>query len=113
MENIARDPLGGASAHGCHDFARPQKHHRRPNHFLQRDGDAELLNERELAALFRVSVRTLQNWRVTGGGPEFIKLGARVLYSRERITAYLEDRQRVSTSDDGSEVTREKGGDRS
>ena len=70
---------------------------------------AELLNEHELAAFLRVSPRTLQNWRVTGGGPEFIKLGARVLYSREKITAYLEDRQRVSTSDDGSEANRENG----
>ena len=80
---------------------------------VQELGGTALLTEREVASYFRLSVRTLQNWRVTGGGPEFIKLGARVLYSREKITAYLEARQRVSTSDDGSEVTREKGGDRS
>ena len=63
---------------------------------------AELLKEHELSAELRLSPRTLQNWRVTGAGPEFIKLGARVLYSRDKITAYLEARQRVSTSDDGS-----------
>ena len=76
---------------------------------VQELGGTALLTEREVASYFRLSVRTLQNWRVTGGGPEFIKLGARVLYSRERITAFLEDCQRVSTSDAGSEANRENG----
>ncbi len=106
MENTARDPLGGASAQGCHDSVRPQKHHRRPNHFLQRDGNAELLNERELASFLRVSVRTLQNWRVSGGGPEFIKLGSRVVYPTSSIDAFLNERQRRSTSEQHHEGSR-------
>ena len=57
-----------------------------------------LLKEREVASFLRVSVRTLQNWRVSGGGPEFIKLGSRVVYPTSSIDAFLNKRQRRSTS---------------
>ncbi len=61
--------------------------------------DVVLLTEREVASMFRVSVRTLQNWRVTGGGPEFVKLGSRVVYRTTSIRAFLNERQRRSTSE--------------
>jgi predicted site-specific integrase-resolvase len=61
--------------------------------------DVVLLTEREVASIFRVSVRTLQNWRVTGGGPEFVKLGSRVVYRTTSIRAFLNERQRRSTSE--------------
>lgn len=47
----------------------------------------ERMTERELAARWRVSVRTLQNWRWMGRGPRFLKIGARVLYARAEIEA--------------------------
>ena len=59
--------------------------------------DVVLLTEREVASFF-LSVRTLQNWRVTGGGPEFVKLGSRVVYRTTSIRAFLNERQRRSTS---------------
>ena len=61
--------------------------------------DVVLLTEREVASIFRVSVRTLQNWRVTGGGPEFVKLGSRVVYRTTSIRAFLNERQRRITSE--------------
>lgn len=47
-----------------------------PPELLQRTGlAARDLTERELAALESVSVKTVQQWRRTGGGPPFRKLG--------------------------------------
>jgi hypothetical protein len=48
----------------------------------------ERMTERDLAARWRVSVRTLQNWRWMGRGPRFLKIGARVLYARTEIEAF-------------------------
>ena len=48
----------------------------------------ERLTERELAARWRVSVRTLQNWRWMGRGPRFLKIGARVLYQITEIEKF-------------------------
>lgn len=46
------------------------------------------LNQRELAARWGVSVRTLERWRWLNEGPGFLKLGARVAYRLEDIEAY-------------------------
>jgi len=46
------------------------------------------LNQRELAARWGVSVRTLERWRWLLQGPPFLKLGARVAYRLEDIEAY-------------------------
>ena len=48
----------------------------------------ERLTEKELAARWRVSVRTLQNWRWMGRGPRFLKIGARVLYPIGEVEAF-------------------------
>lgn len=64
-----------------------------------------LLNEDQTAALLGVSPRTLQGWRVRGGGPRFIALGAGgrvVRYRQSDLEAYIEQRARVSTSDSGA-----------
>ncbi|KAA6181768.1 helix-turn-helix domain-containing protein [Thiohalocapsa marina] len=39
-----------------------------------------LLTEREAALILSVSARTLQAWRVSGGGPEYVKLGRAVRF---------------------------------
>lgn len=44
--------------------------------------DSNLLDERQLAALLRVSVSTLRNWRVGRRGPPFVKLGLRAVRYR-------------------------------
>ncbi|MCW5716294.1 MAG: helix-turn-helix domain-containing protein [Bauldia sp.] len=42
--------------------------------------DVSCINQRELAARWRISPRTLERWRWTGEGPRFVKLGGRVVY---------------------------------
>lgn len=43
---------------------------------------------------------TLETLRSRGGGPPFVKLGRRVVYRREDLDAWLQERVRKSTSDD-------------
>lgn len=51
-------------------------------------GATRHLNQRELAARWGVSVRTLERWRLLKEGPGFLKLGARVAYRLEDVEAY-------------------------
>ena len=61
-----------------------------------------LINEQEAATFLGYSVRALQNWRLRGGGPVFVKVSARsVRYRMSDLTAWVEVRLRVSTSDPG------------
>ena len=46
------------------------------------------LSRTELANRWRMSPRTLERWRFTGEGPQFIKLGGRVIYRLEDIEAF-------------------------
>lgn len=53
--------------------------------------DCELLDERQLAALWKVAVPTLRNWRVTRRGPPFVKLGLRaVRYRLADVERFIE-----------------------
>ncbi len=62
----------------------------------------QLLNEREAATLLRLSVKCLQNWRVRGVGPPFLKLGNRsVRYEVPALEAFVQEAVRRSTSDPG------------
>lgn len=51
-----------------------------------------LMNEREVAAAIFVSVRTLQDWRRTKQGPDFLKAGNQVRYRARDVIAWLERR---------------------
>ena len=46
----------------------------------------------------RISVRTLANWRSSGSGPKFSRIGGRVLYPVDEIVAYEARRTVSSTS---------------
>lgn len=48
----------------------------------------ELLAPRELAERWRMSVRTLDRWRVNGYGPAWLALGGRILYRRGDVAAF-------------------------
>lgn len=48
-----------------------------------------------------ISPRTLEKYRVVGGGPAFHKFGSRVLYSIKDLDIWAADRRRRSTSDTG------------
>jgi predicted DNA-binding transcriptional regulator AlpA len=66
-----------------------------------------LLRETEAADFLGYSVRALQNWRVRGGGPLFVKVSARsVRYRRADLLAWTQARIRRSTSDIGPEAIR-------
>jgi len=59
-----------------------------------------LMTEQEAADLLGFSPRTLQGWRVNGGGPRFVKISKRcVRYRRQDLTEWVEERMRRSTSD--------------
>jgi excisionase family DNA binding protein len=64
---------------------------------------AALLTEQEAAMLLSVSHRTLQNWRVRGGGPRFVKIGGRIVrYRRGDIATWVETQVRSHTSERAS-----------
>jgi predicted DNA-binding transcriptional regulator AlpA len=49
---------------------------------------ARHLNQHDLAARWRMSVRTLERWRSQRQGPRYLKIGARVAYRVEDIEAF-------------------------
>ena len=46
------------------------------------------LRQKDLAARWHVSPRTLERWRWLGTGPAFLKVGGRVIYRLEDVEAY-------------------------
>jgi hypothetical protein len=59
--------------------------------------DTRHLSQIELAARWNLSPRTLERWRFTGEGPQFVKLGGRVVYRFEDIEAYEAEQLRQMT----------------
>jgi excisionase family DNA binding protein len=58
-----------------------------------------MMRESEAAQRLGLSKRTLQKWRVTGGGPDFLKLGRSVRYSVKSLERWLARSRRRSTSE--------------
>ena len=58
----------------------------------------------DAAKITTLAVSTLENMRVRGGGPPFVKLGRRVVYRRSDLLAYAAGNLRQSTSDTGALV---------
>lgn len=56
------------------------------------------LTEAELATYWGVSRYSLQKWRYNGRGPMYIKIGGRIIYTKEAILQYEENRMFISTS---------------
>lgn len=50
----------------------------------------DYLTPKELVARYRatITVRTLANWRSSGEGPAYTKIGGRVLYAVAGVTAW-------------------------
>ncbi|MGE0502082.1 MAG: helix-turn-helix transcriptional regulator [Rhizobiaceae bacterium] len=55
------------------------------------------LTERELAQRWALSAKTLRNWRVSGLGPPFVKIGGAVRYSLDAVEAFESEQARSST----------------
>jgi Helix-turn-helix domain len=45
-------------------------------------------NQVELSRRWRLSPRTLERWRFQGTGPQYLKVGGRVVYRLEDVEAY-------------------------
>jgi excisionase family DNA binding protein len=54
--------------------------------------EPELLTITEAAELLRAPVATLRYWRHRGTGPRSFRLGRRVLYRRDDLQAWVEER---------------------
>lgn len=75
-----------------------------PNLYAPATGADPLLTEAQAAELLGgLSVKTLQNWRATGGGPRYVKLGAGlrapVRYRKSVLAAFVEKGERSSTAE--------------
>lgn len=57
-----------------------------------------LLNERQASERLGLSYRTLQQWRVRGTGPAFLKLGHAVRYDADILDDWLSNQVHSSTS---------------
>ena len=49
----------------------------------------QLLTLVQLSEMFQISVRTLEDWRLIGSGPPYIKLGHLVRYSADAVSLWL------------------------
>jgi predicted DNA-binding transcriptional regulator AlpA len=64
------------------------------------DDPDRLVDERQAAEFLAYSVRALQNWRVRGGGPRFVKVSGRsIRYRRRDLIDWIEARLRSNTSE--------------
>lgn len=60
---------------------------------LAPDSTLGLMNERAAAAFLGYSVRALQNWRLRGGGPQYVKVSAKsIRYQRGDLQAWINAR---------------------
>ena len=59
------------------------------------------LNQIELSDRWNISHRTLERWRWQGEGPEYLKIGGRVVYRLEDIEAFEHRQLRANTADGG------------
>lgn len=59
---------------------------------MERIRRKEYLTEKEAAILFSLSAATLKTQRSRGGGPVYIKIGNRALYSRMELQQFISSR---------------------
>ena len=57
--------------------------------------------EAEAAAELGLQASTLRFWRWQGRGPAYVKVGRKVLYSRNAIEQWLSDRERTPVCERG------------
>ena len=70
---------------------------------------SDLRTPEQTAAFLCVSPGTLANWRVTGAGPTFIKVGRKVAYRTTDVLAWLESNARQNTSHHTAPTARQAG----
>lgn len=60
--------------------------------------NSALLTEMQASLFLGVPQRTLQAWRLRGGGPQFVKLGRLVRYRQRDLEAWLDCNTFIHTS---------------
>ncbi len=65
----------------------------------QLDARARTVSPAEAAERLGVERSTLDNWRWSGGGPGYLKVGGRVRYRLADLADWLDAQSRSSTSD--------------
>ena len=48
------------------------------------------LNEEETAKYLSLSTHLLRKWRCQGGGPEYYRIGNRILYNRDLLDGWMQ-----------------------
>ena len=59
-----------------------------------------LLSTRQAAELLNLSPRTLEHYRLRGGGPKYAKVGKQVRYRPEDLRAWIEERLYSHTTEE-------------
>jgi molybdenum cofactor biosynthesis enzyme MoaA len=62
------------------------------------------MNVDEAARHLKVSASYLNKLRLTGGGPVYAKLGAKVVYDPDDLAKWVQSRKQTSTSDTTGEA---------
>ena len=72
----------------------------RPNTLASLLNTAQLLREKDAAALLAVAPKTMRSWRTAGGqrGPPYIKICGAVRYEVSDLLVFIQTRRRMSTS---------------
>lgn len=62
--------------------------------------DSQFLTPEEVVARYkgRISVKTLANWRTKGGGPEYTKIGGKIMYCMNAVVNWERRRTYGSTA---------------
>jgi hypothetical protein len=63
-------------------------------HRLSREKPVRHLNQIELSRRWSISPRTLERWRWLHQGPQYLKIGGRVVYRLDDVEAYETIRSR-------------------
>jgi predicted DNA-binding transcriptional regulator AlpA len=67
-----------------------------------RDYLDRLIREQDAADFLGMSVRTVQGWRLKGGGPHYIRAGNKAIrYRRRDLMAWTDQNIRINASDMG------------
>lgn len=56
-------------------------------------------NQKQAAEFLGIPERSVESYRLRGGGPPYYKIGARVVYDEADLAAWLAARRCTSTSD--------------
>nr|DAY63354.1 MAG TPA: helix-turn-helix domain protein [Caudoviricetes sp.] len=57
------------------------------------------LTTKELSKRWKINPNTIEHWRTQGFGPEFIRIGRKILYSLDSIIAFENKRKAQNTAE--------------